>query len=86
MAAKLPVVASAVDGITELITDGVNGWLVPPADPATLEAALKRVLSNSPGSEELGLQARRTVIEQFSPEPMVEAYEWILKQTCHSHS
>src|ERR1019366_34285 len=43
MAAGLPVVASAVDGITELINDGVDGWLVPPGDAATLAAVLTRI-------------------------------------------
>jgi glycosyltransferase involved in cell wall biosynthesis len=86
MAAKLPVVASAVDGIAELITDGVDGWLVPPADPVTLEAALNKVLNDTHRSEEMGLLARQTVIEKFSPTAMVDAYERILTQACLTHS
>jgi glycosyltransferase involved in cell wall biosynthesis len=78
MAAKLPVVASSVDGIAELISDGVDGWLVPPADAVALATALKRTLDDAAGSEEMGLQARRTVIERFAPERMIEAYEEIL--------
>ncbi len=86
MAAKLKVVASRVDGNTELIKDGINGWLVPPGNPLALEMALIKALGASPGNEEIGNQARRTVIEQFSPTPMVDAYERILSQACFGRS
>ena len=82
MAAKVPVVASAVDGITELIEDGVDGLLVPPADAPALATALKRTLDDAPGSEKRGQEGRRIVIERFSPERMIEAYERILGQAC----
>jgi len=82
MAARLPVVATAVDGITELIKDGVNGWLVPPGDAAALAAALRRILDDTPGSEKMGMQARRTAIEGYSLERMTEAYEKILGRAC----
>jgi|CZKI01.1.fsa_nt_gi glycosyltransferase involved in cell wall biosynthesis len=86
MAAGLPVVASAVDGITELINDGVDGWLVPPGDAATLAAVLTRILDDAPGSGKMGMQARRTAIERFSLERMIEAYEEILGRACSRRS
>ncbi|HXO22755.1 MAG TPA: glycosyltransferase family 4 protein, partial [Thermoanaerobaculia bacterium] len=45
MAAGVPVVASAVSGIPEVVEDGITGWLVPPEDPAALAAALATVLA-----------------------------------------
>ncbi|GJG87863.1 hypothetical protein tb265_30440 [Gemmatimonadetes bacterium T265] len=44
MAAGLPVVACAVGGVPELVTDGATGFLVPAADPGALAAALARAL------------------------------------------
>ena len=51
MAAGLPVVATAIDGSAEAVTDGETGILVPPDDPATLAAALSTVceIRSAPG-------------------------------------
>ncbi|MFT7465531.1 MAG: glycosyltransferase involved in cell wall biosynthesis, partial [Pseudohongiellaceae bacterium] len=46
MAVKLPVVASNVSAIPEVIADGVSGWLVPPGEPQALADALENALSN----------------------------------------
>ena len=66
MAAGKPVVASAVGGIPELISDGVNGLLVPPHDAGALAAALARLLGDAPLRRRLGAQARATVEAQYS--------------------
>ncbi len=46
MAAGLPVVASAIPGYDEVVTDGVEGFLVPPREPRALSAAIERVLDD----------------------------------------
>ncbi len=43
LAAGLPVVATSIGGIPELVADGENGILVPPRDPAALSEALARL-------------------------------------------
>ncbi|NJK78821.1 MAG: glycosyltransferase family 1 protein [Chloroflexaceae bacterium] len=46
MASGVPVVASAVGGLTYSITDGQSGLLVPPADPPALAAQIERLLTD----------------------------------------
>jgi glycosyltransferase involved in cell wall biosynthesis len=86
MATGLPVLASAVDGSAELINDGINGWLVAPGDSTALTTALKRVLEDASGREQMGMQARQTAIERFSQSRMITAYEEILGQACLKRS
>jgi len=59
-ACSRPVVATTVGGIPDVVTDGENGLLVPPADPAALAAALERLLDDSALSERLGAEASHT--------------------------
>jgi glycosyltransferase involved in cell wall biosynthesis len=59
MAAGLPVVASAVGGIPEIVVDGQTGLLVQPGDPEALTAALRRLLGDSSLASRLGAAARR---------------------------
>ncbi len=66
MAAARPVVATAVGGTPEAITDGEDGLLVPPRDPAALADALGRVLGDAPRARAMGRRARATVEARFS--------------------
>jgi glycosyltransferase involved in cell wall biosynthesis len=47
MACSIPVVASAVGGLTDTVVEGVTGSLVPPRDPAALARALRTLLSDA---------------------------------------
>src|SRR5204863_5837086 len=46
MAAGLPTIASAVDGLRELVLDGSTGWLAPPGDAEALAARMELVMAN----------------------------------------
>ncbi|HET8647617.1 MAG TPA: glycosyltransferase, partial [Vicinamibacteria bacterium] len=65
MAARKPVVASALSGIPELVEDGLSGLLVPPGDVEALAAALQRVLTEPPLAAWLGEQGRRAVVRDY---------------------
>ncbi len=54
MAAGVPVVSTAVSGIPELVSDGVNGLLVAPEDPDALAAALQRLATDDALRRRLG--------------------------------
>jgi glycosyltransferase involved in cell wall biosynthesis len=74
MAAGLPVVASAVGGLSELIEDGRSGWLVPPADPQAIALRLVSLLQNERAQDEMGRNARKRA-EMFSTRRMCERIE-----------
>ena len=65
MAAGLPVVASAVGGITDIVEDGVSGRLVPADDPGALGAALDELLGSEPRRRALGDAGRRIAERRF---------------------
>jgi glycosyltransferase involved in cell wall biosynthesis len=68
MAAGLPVVAFAADGVAETVVSGETGELVAAEDVVGLAAAAKRILLNPGLAIELGRKARERVIGHFSSE------------------
>jgi glycosyltransferase involved in cell wall biosynthesis len=74
MAAGLPVVASAVGGVPELVEDGVTGVLVPPGDPAALAAALDRLLADPDLRRRMGAAGRARVRARFDLEAVRAAH------------
>lgn len=71
MALGVPVVASRVAGVPELIDDGENGLLFHPADWDGLEAAIVRSLSDRDRASEMALQAKQTIKQEFDIEVAV---------------
>jgi glycosyltransferase involved in cell wall biosynthesis len=84
MACGVPVVASAVGGVPELVTDGASGLLVPPADPEALAAAILRILDEPDLAAGLSTTALRVISDNFSVERMAaqvsELYARLLQQ------
>ena len=68
MAAGLPVVASAVGGIPELVTDDQTGALVPPRDSRALATAIRAIAGDPQLRDRLGAAARRRAETEFSLE------------------
>jgi glycosyltransferase involved in cell wall biosynthesis len=74
-AAGVPVVASAVGGIPEVLEDGRSGFLVPPADAAALATAIGRALSDEEARREMGRRGRDRVREDYSFARQSAAYQ-----------
>jgi glycosyltransferase involved in cell wall biosynthesis len=74
MAAGVPVVASAVGGIPEIVEDGVTGRLFAAGDAAALSEALLALLADERVRRGLAARANALVREKFSVERMCEQY------------
>lgn len=66
MASRLPVVATPVGFVPEVVQDEVNGYLVPAKDPHALAEALWRVRENPATAKALGVAACETVRDRYS--------------------
>jgi hypothetical protein len=79
MALAIPVVATAVGGLTETVVDGVTGRLVPAHDPEAMARALLDLVADPELRGRLGQAARERVAREFGEERMVDAYEAALR-------
>ena len=75
MAAGAAVVATDVGGTSEALANGVNGLLVKPGDPASMAAAIERLLDDPALARGLGARAKQTISDRFSLDRMVAATE-----------
>jgi glycosyltransferase involved in cell wall biosynthesis len=75
MARRKPVVASAVGGIPEVLTNGLDGLLVPPGDPAALAEACIRLACSPELRARMGEAGRASVEARFSLDAMVRQIE-----------
>lgn len=66
MAAHLPVVVSDVGGLSDMVTQGVEGTLVPPDDVAALARAVTALLQNEPARAQTGRAARERAERDFT--------------------
>ncbi len=80
MAAGLPIVATAVGGIPDMVDDGRNGVLVPPRRAGLLAEALKRMLDEPAERKRMGDEGRRTAQSRFDADAMARVYEYRLGQ------
>lgn len=73
MAMGKPIIATAIDGITEQIIDGREGILVPPRNTVSLTQAIINIASNPIFAESLGKAARKRVTTEFSVRQMIDS-------------
>jgi glycosyltransferase involved in cell wall biosynthesis len=84
LALGVPVVASAVGGLPDIVLEGETGLLVPPADAGAIAAAVSRLLDDPELARRLGAAGAERVESKFTDEAMVrkylDAYEGLLGQ------
>lgn len=80
MAMGLPVVATRVGGVPDLVADNHTGRLVPPNDPQALADAMLDYLLHPDKRREHGRNGRQTVAAHFSLERMISAYQTLFER------
>jgi glycosyltransferase involved in cell wall biosynthesis len=85
MAASIPIVASNVGGIPEVVGDGQSGLLAEPGDPAGLAEKILMLLDNQALGKTIAQNARTIVLARFGVDAMVDAYERVYDQQFEKH-
>jgi glycosyltransferase involved in cell wall biosynthesis len=74
MAAGVPVLATSVGGLSELVTHGVTGYLAPPGNANKLADALVELAEDSTRRVELAERAKNRANSEFSEGKMIDNY------------
>ncbi len=80
MMAGLPVVATSVGGVPELVEDGVTGFLVPRSDPEALAEALQRLIDDPELRERMGKAGRQKAMCEFTLDRMLRETEKVYEK------
>jgi glycosyltransferase involved in cell wall biosynthesis len=80
MDAGIPVVATRVGALSEMVEPGISGYLVEPGDTAAFASALSRVLCDRSEARRMGMRGQEIVRERYSVEGMVERTAALLEQ------
>jgi N-acetyl-alpha-D-glucosaminyl L-malate synthase BshA len=75
MACEIPVIASNVGGLREVVTHGLDGFLVPPRDVNAAAAHAIELLSRSDRGRSMGHQARSSAAAKYCTEKIIPLYE-----------
>lgn len=84
MASGKPVVVSDIPGVREVITDGVEGLLVPPMDEKALSEKINILLSNPEMRKKMGESGRKKAEEKFSWDKVIGEIEKVYEEVVSS--
>lgn len=85
MAAGLPVVASRINGIDEVVVDGKTGILCKPGDPQSLAEALLKLLADRGLAEAMGREGKNRALKNFTINKTVNDTETIYQELLEKH-
>jgi L-malate glycosyltransferase len=85
MATALPVVATDVGGIPEVVRPGINGRLVPPDDAGALADAVLGLMDDPAAAAALGRAARADILRHYTIDRMVERFEQLYLAEIETH-
>jgi glycosyltransferase involved in cell wall biosynthesis len=90
MIVHLPVVATAVGGVPEMVEDEKSALLVPARDPQAMAEALARVLTNPELARSIAANAYESAVTRYSPETyvraLVEIYRGVIQNAVTGHA
>ncbi|MGB6886467.1 MAG: glycosyltransferase, partial [Candidatus Acidiferrum sp.] len=75
MACEVPVIATSVGGVPEVVEHGVDGYLVEPGDVKSAAAHAIEILSRADRGREMGQRARLDAKRKFCANDVIPAYE-----------
>lgn len=85
MAAGLPVVATDVEGVRELVVEGETGWIVKPVDPGDLAEGMRKMLEEGPSGRRRGAAGAHRVQQHFTWDLMASAYQQLYESLMREH-
>ena len=81
MAAEVPIIATKVGAVPEIIQNNENGILIEPKSPKAIIDAVKLLMDNKDLMRKLAINGRKTVIEKFNLEKMINRYVELFEST-----
>jgi len=83
MACSVPIIATHVGGIPEVVKDGWNGLLIPPEDPETLASSILKLLKDRTLRIQMGRNGRKHVQEKYSLDMQIQRFIQIYEECRH---
>lgn len=73
-----PVIGASIAATRDLVSDGEDGLIVPPADPPALADAILRLVASPETRARMGERGRAKVLAQYTTTAMIDAWESLL--------
>jgi glycosyltransferase involved in cell wall biosynthesis len=80
MACEVPVIATRVGGLPEVVEDGASGYLFEVGDVSAMAHAAIRIVSNESERMRLGKRGREIAVSRFSAEKIIPQYESLYRR------